>query len=71
VCLDQIDDVVDASAVHFACGMWGLVAASLFCTKANFEAAYGLEDAQHYGAFYAPTGHGHQVRVRVRVRIRV
>jgi len=59
----KIDDVVDASAVHYACGMWGLVSASLFATKANYEAAYGVADPVYYGGFYAPAGQGHQMFV--------
>mmetsp|Transcript_15769 Transcript_15769/g.42380 ORF Transcript_15769/g.42380 Transcript_15769/m.42380 type:complete len:464 (-) Transcript_15769:387-1778(-) len=59
----RIDDVVDASAVHFACGAWGLLAAALFATKENYEAAYGVPNPQYYGAFYAPVGNGHQMFV--------
>lgn len=33
----QVDDVVDAIPVHFACGAWGVFAASLFATKDNCE----------------------------------
>jgi len=65
----RIDDVVDASAVHYACGMWGLIAASFFATKENFEAAYGINDPQYYGAFYAPTGQGHQMFVNALIGI--
>jgi len=57
----KVDDVVDASAVHFACGAWGLIAAAFFCTKENYEAAYGVASPTYYGAFYAPVGQGHQM----------
>jgi len=36
----QIDDVVDASPVHCFCGMWGVIAAGLFATQENYDAAY-------------------------------
>jgi Amt family ammonium transporter len=36
----KIDDVVDAVAVHGACGMWGVIAASLFA-KGELSAEYG------------------------------
>mmetsp|Transcript_16517 Transcript_16517/g.42135 ORF Transcript_16517/g.42135 Transcript_16517/m.42135 type:complete len:472 (-) Transcript_16517:82-1497(-) len=66
----KVDDVVDAFAVHCGCGMWGLIAASLFATKENHMAAYGVTDAP-YGAFYAPTGQGHQMFVCALVGIAV
>lgn len=34
---DQVDDVVDATPIHFFCGIWGVIAASLFATKDNCE----------------------------------
>jgi len=34
-----IDDPLDASAVHGACGIWGLMAAGMFCTDANVQYA--------------------------------
>ncbi|KAG8464576.1 hypothetical protein KFE25_009944 [Diacronema lutheri] len=59
----KIDDVVDAFSVHYVCGAWGLLAASLFARQEQIAAAYGLEvnDVKLYGAFYAPIGSGHQL----------
>jgi len=34
-----IDDPLDASAVHGACGIWGLMAAGMFCSDANVQYA--------------------------------
>lgn len=36
----QIDDVVDAAPVHLFCGAWGVIAAGLFATEENYNAAY-------------------------------
>jgi len=36
----KIDDVVDASPVHMFCGAWGVIAAGLFATEENYNAAY-------------------------------
>ena len=36
----EIDDVVDASPVHFFCGIWGTLAAGLFAKPENVEMAY-------------------------------
>lgn len=67
----QIDDVVDAFAVHGGGGCWGLIAASLFCRQANYVKAYGASLDQPYGAFYAPRGKGHQMFVCALVGISV
>lgn len=40
---EQIDDVVDASPIHFFCGIWGLIAAGLFSSKQNYAVAYSAE----------------------------
>ena len=45
----RIDDVVDASPVHFFCGMWGTIAAGLFAEPDNVEMAYGTGSC---GLFY-------------------
>lgn len=37
---EQVDDVVDAIPVHFACGAWGVIAASLFATKTNCKCCF-------------------------------
>lgn len=56
----KIDDVVDAVAVHCACGMWGLWAAALFakkdyvCQYAAGVCTFASEDAM--GAFYGGNG---------------
>jgi Amt family ammonium transporter len=34
-----IDDPLDAAAVHGACGVWGLLAAGIFCTDSNVRYA--------------------------------
>jgi len=53
----KIDDVVDASAVHYACGAWGVIATGLFATQPAFSAAYGVPpDTPIYGAFYGGGG---------------
>lgn len=39
----KIDDPLDASPVHFFCGMWGILAAGLFATKKNVLEVYGSE----------------------------
>lgn len=36
----QIDDPLDASPVHFFCGIWGLLAVGIFATKAGVESVY-------------------------------
>lgn len=60
----ELDDVVDASPVHFAAGVWGVLAAGLFTTKQNYSQAYfekyddGTDRAEHcQGAFYGGGGH--------------
>merc|ERR1711871_767163 len=55
----HIDDVVDAFAVHFACGVWGLIAAALFTTKEFFEIVFLTPDqrpAESYGLLYGGGG---------------
>lgn len=39
----NIDDVIDASPVHFFCGAWGVLAAALFATNDNLAYAYTAE----------------------------
>jgi Amt family ammonium transporter len=55
-----VDDVVDAAPVHFFCGAYGLVMASLFATKENYAKAYGAnydgQDTQCAGLFYGGDG---------------
>jgi ammonia channel protein AmtB len=45
--------VVDASPVHFFCGMWGTIAAGLFAKPDNVKMAYGTGSC---GAFYKVIG---------------
>lgn len=45
----HIDDVVDASPVHFFCGMWGIIAAGLFAETNNVSLMY---DTESCGLFY-------------------
>ncbi|XP_063693862.1 uncharacterized protein LOC134825564 [Bolinopsis microptera] len=51
----RIDDVVDASPVHFFCGMWGTIAAGLFAEPDNVKMAYGTGSC---GLFYKCNGNG-------------
>ena len=51
----HIDDVVDASPVHFFCGMWGTVAAGLFAEPSNVKMAYNTGSC---GLFYKCNGNG-------------
>ncbi|CAM9557233.1 unnamed protein product [Pylaiella littoralis] len=41
-----IDDMVDASPVHLANGVWGVVAAGLFATEEGYSASYYAERKQ-------------------------
>ena len=43
----QIDDPLDASPVHFFCGIWGVVAVGLFATPANLLNVY---ESKRYGS---------------------
>lgn len=56
-----IDDVIDASPVHYFTGFWGLMVPGLFATKYNFDNAYGTVDVDgggtdKYGLFYGGGG---------------
>ncbi|CAN0274632.1 unnamed protein product, partial [Laminaria digitata] len=44
--LVHIDDMVDASSVHLANGVWGVIAAGLFATKEGYSASYYSERAE-------------------------
>ena len=50
----QIDDVVDASPVHFFCGIWGSIATGLFASKKASNDAYSLEvdNEMGHGLFF-------------------
>jgi Amt family ammonium transporter len=47
----KIDDSVDAIPVHFANGIWGVVAVGLFAVPEYLQDAYGRSD--HVGWFYS------------------
>jgi len=49
---NEIDDPVDASAVHGACGIWGLLAAALFDWGKGFDHFHGQK------GFHCITGSG-------------
>lgn len=44
----RIDDVVQASAVHFMCGVWGLISVALLSTQSRYQDVYS------YGIFSDP-----------------
>jgi len=46
----RIDDPVNASAVHFFAGAWGLIAPALFAKESNMIAAYAISGQE--GMFY-------------------
>eukprot|EP00803_Ostreobium_quekettii_P002948 evm.model.scf_2798.3 EVM.evm.TU.scf_2798.3 scf_2798:13298-18695(+) len=56
-----IDDPLDASSVHFFCGIWGVIAPGLFATPVNVENVY--ERRTDVGIFYG--GDGSQLGVQV------
>eukprot|EP00752_Nemacystus_decipiens_P003798 g3494.t1 len=39
----RIDDVVQASAVHFMCGVWGVISAALLTTKERYRDVYSYD----------------------------
>ena len=46
--------MVDAVAVHFACGVWGVIAAALFTSQKLYATSYGVAaDTPYYGLLYA------------------
>ncbi|CAD7695064.1 unnamed protein product [Ostreobium quekettii] len=55
----RIDDPLDASPVHFFCGMWGVFAVGLFATPANLHNSYGvdrLKSRSEAGVLYGGDG---------------
>ena len=53
----KIDDPLDASSVHGACGAWGVIAAGLFAKQKYVLNDYGAEGgADDYGALYGGGG---------------
>merc|ERR1712093_607456 len=46
----KVDDVIDASPVHFFCGMWGVLATGLFAAK-------DLNGTHEYGLLHGGGGH--------------
>ena len=49
----QVDDPVDAFAVHGACGLWGVLAVGIFSTQSNIALAYGGKDCSNLGLVFA------------------
>ena len=52
----KVDDPLDASPVHFFCGMWGVVASGLFANQKLTNGVYGaasgdgtVDTSAHYG----------------------
>ncbi|KAH7617269.1 putative Ammonium transporter 2 [Nannochloris sp. 'desiccata'] len=58
----QIDDPLDASPVHFFCGMWGVLASGFFAVESKVAATYGY--AEGWGLFYGGGG-GKQFGIQV------
>lgn len=56
-----IDDPLDASPVHFFCGIWGVISVGFFATPANVLNTY--ERKPDVGIFYG--GDGHQLGVQI------
>jgi len=57
----RIDDPLDASPVHFFCGIWGLWACGLLSTYTNVSAVYGdtvqlFTGGGYWGGFYGGGG---------------
>ncbi|CAD7696262.1 unnamed protein product [Ostreobium quekettii] len=59
----RIDDPLDASSVHMASGIWGVIAVGLFATESNTCSAGYASCADDYGAFYG--GGGRQLGVQL------
>lgn len=51
----QIDDPLDASPVHFFCGIWGVLSVGLFAEKEYVGSVYA-QDPDAYGAFMGGGG---------------
>eukprot|EP00301_Raphidiophrys_heterophryoidea_P019212 c4181_g1_i2.p1 GENE.c4181_g1_i2~~c4181_g1_i2.p1 ORF type:complete len:404 (-),score=73.00 c4181_g1_i2:753-1964(-) len=48
----KIDDPLDLSCIHLACGFWGLIAVGLFATKHRVEKIFSdTNHGNHYGLF--------------------
>jgi ammonium transporter, Amt family len=50
----KLDDAVDATPVHMANGIWGMIAVSLFAKPELLEISYGRSD--HPGLIYSGSG---------------
>ncbi|KAK9803386.1 hypothetical protein WJX72_003452 [[Myrmecia] bisecta] len=57
----RIDDPIDASCVHMAGGVWGLLASGLFATQDNLQRAYGT--SYGWGVLYG--GGGRQLAMQI------
>jgi len=58
----EVDDPLDAFAVHGACGFWGLLAAGIFAHSQNVKAAYGVDQVS---GFYDKDNGGNQFDVQL------
>lgn len=57
----RIDDPLDAVAVHFGCGAWGVLSVGFFATETSTTLVYGY--ANDWGVFYG--GKGYQLGMQV------
>lgn len=48
----KIDDPLDATSVHLACGLWGVISIGLFANKADTCALQYAACETDYGLFY-------------------
>ncbi|CAM9166941.1 unnamed protein product [Chrysoparadoxa australica] len=60
----HIDDLVDATPVHFICGIWGVIAPGLFATQESYGASY-YSDRQGLCAGILYGGPGNQLAANV------
>ena len=61
----QIDDVVNASPVHFVCGAWGVIAAGLFSSQNSTAVSYGGGDNASCGVFYSCAKGDDQLAIQI------
>eukprot|EP00004_Rigifila_ramosa_P018160 TRINITY_DN4487_c0_g1_i1.p1 TRINITY_DN4487_c0_g1~~TRINITY_DN4487_c0_g1_i1.p1 ORF type:complete len:497 (+),score=100.08 TRINITY_DN4487_c0_g1_i1:2-1492(+) len=52
----RIDDPLDAAALHYGCGMWGLICGAFFGDQDLIADVYGVGPQDHRGIFYADDG---------------
>jgi hypothetical protein len=56
----HVDDVLDATAVHLSCGIWGVLSTGLFPSPESVRFVYGAE-IESCGAFYLCDNGKHQL----------